>query len=419
MLLEFSVQNFRSFRDRQTLSLVASADKSLEETHTLATGLASLPRVVCSSALYGANASGKSNLLAALEYMQQLVLHSFRLGPVESTRFVPFRLDQGLQNDPGEFEITVLIEGVRYQYGFRIDAQRVQSEWLLVYKTSKGQAWFDRTYNPATGKDEYQFSEKFIGAKKLWQESTRPNALFFSTAVQFNSEMLRPLFEWFATRPVFLNPLPLSADYTITRLEEKDFHDKVVSFLRSSDIPVVQIDVVAARGFRRSTSHDSVIIAAENSGEEVVQKRPLFRHVTDSGEAMFELHEESMGTQRLFALAGPVLDILERGQFLVVDELESSLHPYLVGQLIDLFHDPRRNAKGAQILFSTHNTNLLDLKRFRRDQIWFVQKDASEASSLEPLSDYKVRNMLSLEKAYLQGRFGGVPILPQAVSNGA
>jgi len=126
-----------------------------------------------------------------------------------------------------------------------------------------------------------------------------------------------------------------------------------------------------------------------------------------------------MGTQRLFALAGPVLDILERGQFLVVDELESSLHPYLVGQLIDLFHDPRRNAKGAQILFSTHNTNLLDLKRFRRDQIWFVQKDASEASSLEPLSDYKVRNMLSLEKAYLQGRFGGVPILPQAVSNGA
>lgn len=419
MLLDFSVRNFKSFRDRQTLSLVASKDKALAHTHTLPTGIAGIPTVLRSAVLYGANASGKTNLLSALQYMQQVVVQSFAFGPVGSTGFVPFRLDRASATEPGEFEITVLLDGVRYQYGFRLDGLRIRNEWLLVYKTQKGQAWFDRSHNLETGKDEYQFSDKFTGAKKLWQEATRPNALFLSTAVQFNSELLRPLFEWFATQPIFFNPLPMSADYTTSRLEERPFHDQVVSFLRSSDIAVVEIQVATSQGVGPHFNLDLSTGKMETAQKEFLHKRPQFHHVTEFGEALFELHEESMGTQRLFALAGPVLDILEKGRLLVVDELESSLHPFLVAHLVDLFHDPVRNPKGAQLLFTTHDTNLLDLKRLRRDQVWFVNKDSTEASTLEPLSDYNVRNVLSLEKAYLQGRFDAVPILSNEPVRGA
>ena len=353
-----------------------------------------MPHVLRSAGMYGANGSGKTNLLHALGYFQWFVKSNFSRSPEEPTVLVPFAFqDEEGRQSPAEFEVTLLLDGVRYQYGFRLDAHRIHEERLLVYKSQKGQAWFERKYNSETGKYEVQFSEKLLGAKKVWQESTRSNALLLSTAVQFNSEMLHPVFDWIANKMVFIalfNDAHLLPGYTASRLADPAFCGRILSFLQGSDIPVSDIQ-----------------LRSDNN-------RVYFLHRAGNRDVFLDLADESLGTQRLFALTGPVLDILEQGLLLVVDELESSLHPLLVQRLLELFHDPKVNTKGAQLVFTTHNTLVFDQSTFRRDQIWLVEKDTSEATRLVPLTEFQIRKDLSLEKAYLDGRFGAIPILTAA-----
>lgn len=393
MLVEFSVQNFCSIRDRQTISLVASKDKTFLDTHTLETKVSAVPRLLRSVGVYGANGSGKSNLLSALSVFQWFVETSFSRSPQDSTAHMPFAFqDNGGMDQPSEFEAIFLINGVRYQYGFRMDKLRIHEEWLLVYQTQKGQVWFERRFKPETGKDEYKFSEKLLGAKKVWEEATRPNALFLSTAVQFNSEMLRPVFEWITKqiRPFHVfGKDSFPTDWSKMLLADSAAKNQILSFLQKCDIAVNDI-------------HQS-----EN-------KDLFFQHRVGSRNFYIPFISESLGTQRLFTIAGPILDVLQRGELAIVDELESSLHPLLVRRLLDLFHDPNVNTKGAQLVFTTHNTQLLDQSTFRRDQIWLVEKDSSEATRLVPLTEFQIRKDLSLEKAYLDGRFGAIPILNAA-----
>lgn len=393
MLVEFSVQNFCSIRDRQTLSLVASKDKTFLDTHTLETKVSAVPRLLRTVGVYGANGSGKSNLLNALFVFQWFVTTSFSRSPQDATAHMPFAFqDNGGFDLPSEFEAIFLINGIRYQYGFRMDKSRIHEEWLLVYQTQKGQAWFERKFQPETGKDEYKFSEKLLGAKKVWEEATRPNALFLSTAVQLNSEMLRPIFEWITQH---MSPFHVfgkdsfSTDWSKMLLSDSAAKNQILSFLQKCDIPVSDI-------------HQS-----EN-------KELFFQHRVGSRNFYIPFTNESLGTQRLFTLAGPILGVLQRGDLAIVDELESSLHPLLVRRLLELFHDPKVNTKGAQLVFTTHNTQLLDQSTFRRDQIWLVEKDTSEATRLVPLTEFQIRKDLSLEKAYLDGRFGAIPILTAA-----
>lgn len=391
MLVEFSVQNFRSIRDRQTLSFVASKDKTFLDTHTIETKVSSVPRVLRTVGIYGANGSGKSNLLNALFVFQWFVETSFSRSPQDPTTHMPFAFqDKGGIDQPSEFEAIFLIEGVRYQYGFRMDKFRVHEEWLLVYQTQKGQAWFERRYRPETGKDEYKFSEKLLGAKKVWEESTRSNALFLSTAVQLNSEMLRPVFEWITKQMRSFSAFGTDSfptDWSRILLADNAAKAQILSFLQKCDISVNDI-------------HQS-----EN-------KDLYFQHRVGSQNFYIPFTNESLGTQRLFTLAGPILWVLQSGQLALVDELESSLHPLLVQRLLELFNDPKVNTKGAQLVFTTHNTLLLDQSIFRRDQFWLVEKDTSEATRLVPLTDFHIRKDLVLDKAYLDGRFGAVPIFP-------
>lgn len=390
MLVEFSVQNFRSIHQRQTLSLVASKDKTFRDTHTIETKVSAVPHVLRSAGMYGANGSGKTNLLHALGYFQWFVKSCFSRSPEEPTALVSFAFqDEEGRQSPAEFEVTLLLDGVRYQYGFRLDAQRIHEEWLLVYKSQKGQTWFERKYHPDTGKYEFQFSEKLLGAKKVWQESTRPNALFLSTAVQFNSEMLHPVFDWIANKMVFIalfNDAHLFSGYTASRLTDPVFRGRILSFMQGSDISVSDIQ-----------------LRSDNN-------RVYFLHRAANRDAFLDLADESLGIQRLFALTGPVLNVLEQGLLLVVDELESSLHPLLVQRLVELFHDPKVNTKGAQLVFTTHNTFLFDQSMFRRDQIWLVEKNTQQATELIPLTEFQIRKDLVLDKAYLEGRFGAIPI---------
>ncbi|MBY0579642.1 MAG: ATP-binding protein [Burkholderiales bacterium] len=415
MLLEFRVRNYRSIRNEVVVSFVASTDKKLAETHLASTGIASLPNVLRSAVVYGPNASGKSTLLQSLFYMRAVVAESATImQPGQTFNFQPFRLDTEYAKQPSEFEITFLLGGVRHQYGFTLTPERIVDEWLLVYRAPKPQQWFSRAYDEKSQSYEYEFSTHLTGQRKLWQEATRPNALFLSTAAQLNSELLGPIFRWMVEQPVYfaagLSPLP---DLTTQLLQTDAGKRAVRDFLVSADISISDVVSVSRPGF-----YQQFMIGPEGpkfSREEREILMPQFVHETERGSATFELHEESQGTQRLYALIAPVLDVLKNGRLLIVDELDSSLHPLLVRRLVRMFHTPELNPMGAQLLFSTHDTSLLDRTLFRRDQILFTEKDRDQATRLYPLSDFSPRETEAWEKGYLIGRYGAVPFFDEPV----
>jgi uncharacterized protein len=418
MLVEFRVKNFRSLRDEQVLSLVASKDKTLRDTHTQATGITATPTLVRSAVVYGANASGKSNLVKALQYMRNVVMESATaIQPSQTFAVQPFRLDPDSANQPTAFEVTFLLDGVRYQYGFAMTAQRIVSEHLLVYKAFKPQRWFARHFDADTGKDVYEFGAGLRGSKNVWEGATRQNALFLSMAVQLNSDALRPVFEWFVHRLVIINEqAQLNPHMSIGMLTQVQGRKGICNFLSAADISIADINVETRKVPAQAVHFDLAAGKAEVRSEETQESTLRFHHVTEHGKAIFDLADESNGTRNLLFLAGPVLDILSKGLTLVIDELDTSLHTLLVRELVRLFHKPEINTAGAQLVFTTHDTSLLDAPDlFRRDQVWFVEKDRDQASALVSLSEFSPRKNEALERGYLMGRYGGVPFINHAL----
>ena len=235
MLIEFRVANFRSIREEQTLSMVAGKDSSLADTHLTHTGIQSIPNLIRSAVIYGPNAGGKSNLIDALAFMQNVVVSSAtQMVEGQSFNCQPFKLDEESAKSPIEFELTFLLEGIRHQYGFALTRERVVKEWLLVYKAAKAQQWFSRRFDTTSGKDIYDFSTYFTGQRKLWEETTRSNALFLST-VDLNSELLRPIFLWI-TQKLFLIAAGMQPifDFTITMAKNDEGKGAVLRFLAAA-----------------------------------------------------------------------------------------------------------------------------------------------------------------------------------------
>lgn len=408
MLLEFRVRNYRSIRDDQALTLIASGDKELASTHLAPTGLKSAPHALRTAVVYGPNASGKSSLLRALDYMRAVVAESATvIQPGQTYNVPPFKLDAVSAQQPTEFEITFLLSGVRHQYSFSMTAQRIVSESLLVYRSSKPTQLYSRQHVDGDRYD-YEFSTYLTGPRKLWQESTRPNALFLSMAAQLNSEQLSPVFNWIVRSITFL---PAGAtvlpDFTTALLATEQGRASIREFLSAADISIADVQAVPRKGMHAQWVMSASGLQASQEEREFLM--PVFEHSTPKGSAKFELHDESEGTQRLYGLIAPVLDCLREGRVLVVDELDSSLHTLLVRRLITLFHTPELNPNGAQLIFSTHDTSLLDHTLFRRDQIWFTEKDADQATRLYPLTDFSPRKQEAWERGYLAGRYGAVP----------
>ena len=408
MLLEFRVRNYRSIRDEQALNLIASGDKQLAATHLAPTGLKAAPHALRSVVVYGPNASGKSSLLRALDYMRAVVAESATvIQPGQTYNVQPFKLDPATAQQPTEFEITFLLSGVRHQYAFAMTQQRIVSESLLVYRSTKPTQLFSRQHIDGDRYD-YEFSTYLTGPRKLWQESTRPNALFLSMAAQLNSEQLSPVFNWIVRNITFL---PAGAtvlpDFTAALLATDQGRASIREFLSAADISIADVQAVPRKGM-----HAQWVMSP--NGPQVSQEEreflvPVFEHSTPKGSAKFELHDESEGTQRLYGLIVPVLGCLRDGRVLVVDELDRSLHTLLVRRLVTMFHTPELNPNGAQLIFSTHDTSLLDHTLFRRDQIWFTEKDSDQATRLYPLTDFSPRKQEAWERGYLAGRYGAVP----------
>ncbi|MCI5161061.1 MAG: ATP-binding protein [Candidatus Electrothrix sp. AX5] len=417
MLIEFNVKNYRSFRESQTLSMAAGATKDLQEENTFDASVKGLPRLLRSSVIYGANGAGKSNLIKALAFMQEFVSSSSNQSQAgKPIARKPFLLHPDGATEASEFEVFFLQEGVRYQYGFSVTRERVTQEWLFAYPSSRAQRWFERSYNPETEEDEWYFGAKFSGQKKTWQENTRSNALFLSTAVQLNSEQLKPVFAWFQKLVVIKHGQQLGMGFTAESCENKEECAGILKLLQGAGITLDGIEVkdstVDQLKFPSGMSDDvRKAILKDLQGKPV--KSIFFQHNVERTGASYllPLEEESDGTQKLFSYAAPWLDVLQNGLVLVIDELDNSFHPHLVRFLLSLIHDSASNKQNGQLIFSTHDTSILDAKILRRDQIWFMEKDEEQATQLYPLSDFHPRKKEALEKGYLQGRFSALPYI--------
>ena len=411
MLLEFRLANYRSFRTEEAFSLVASTDKTLQAENTIETLISGTPRALRAAAIYGANASGKTNLVRALQLMRGVVVESAALKPDQTFNLQSFQLDENSKTAPTLFEVTVVLDGVRHQYGFEFTRNRITREWLLVYKRSKPQAWFDRSA-ASEGPDDVRFSAHLAGPKQVWREVTRNNALLLSTAVQLNGEALRPLFNWFASSLViFLEGGLLPHDFTTQLVETPSGSSRVQSFLSAADIGISSITTWQTKAFGQSLHVDLATGQSTSTRLDQEVKLPRFHHSSGQNTAAFELFDESQGTQKLYSLAAPLFDVLEKGMVLVIDELDRSLHPLLVRKIINTFQNPELNRHGAQLIFTTHDTAQLGGPLLRRDQIWLTEKQQDQSSTLVPLADFSPRKGEALEKGYLAGRYGGVPIL--------
>lgn len=421
MLIEFSLTNIRSFREKQTLSLACNKYFKELEKNCFDTQIKGLPQLLCSIAIYGPNASGKSNLLSALNIMRELVVSSAKkIQEGETLNIAPFMLDDTSQTKGSEMEVIFVEGGVRYQYGLALNKQRVLHEWLMAYPEGRPQRWFERTSKENTGEYIYEFGPKFLGGRlrQEWQRSTRSNALFLSVAVQFNCEQLRPIFNWFQKRLKIIPPNSyLSPSFTAEICKNSEGKKKVLDFMSAADLSIADISIDKKKfSFeelpRNMPSELKEFIRKDMEGKEVIEVRFIHRKMETGKLVGFGLDEESNGTQNLFFFAGPWLDVIDTDSVLLVDEIDSSLHPLIVHQLVRLLH---KSHSKAQLVFTTHDTTILSQDIMRRDQIWFVEKDRSYASKLYSLSDFKVRKNEALEKGYLQGRYGAIPVIQELI----
>lgn len=408
MLLRFRFSNIRSFRTEQELSLIAGPFSDMPELvrhpETISEG------VLPTAAIYGANASGKTNVLRALEFLSEAVTLSHRKWKPDGViPRMPFLIDDDSRHAPSELEIDFLTGGIRYRYGMRIDSAEVLQEWLHAYPRGKKQTWFHRKRG-----EPISFGGKMPGENRTIESLTRKNSLFLSAAAQNNHESLSPVYQWITgLLYVFRTG---DWEHTAKLCGAPEYLAAVERLVSVADLGVTGLKVREERlPDELMRIYKAVASALRSDGAEP-QEPPASNeirllHRSGNGEVPFSIDQESRGTISYLALLGPIVDALKRGIPLCVDELDGSLHPLLSAQLIQLFNEPTSNPKGAQLIFTTHDTNLLSSGLLRRDQIWFTEKKDDASSQLFPLSDFRPRRTENLENGYLQGRYGAIPFV--------
>lgn len=419
MLVDFRVKNYRSIKDEQTFSMVTASGKELEESNTFKPLKNSKSLSLLRSAtIYGANAAGKSNFLKALKTMQRVVLESAskidRGDKIPTVK--PFLLDTVTKDESSEFEVTFIYEEVRYQYGFSSTDTRIIEEWLIAFPKGRSQHWFQRTFNNKTDKYDWDFGDKLTGARSIWQDATRENALFLSTAVQLNSEKLQPIYDWFKNILHITGTGGWNPEFTYSLCKEEKYKEKIMQFLNAADIDIEDIQIEEKDFDLATLPKDIPESIKEELVTEIKDKKILdvsSIHLDNKGNVVkFSIPEdESDGTQKLLSFIGPWIDSLENGYVLIVDELHDNFHPLMVKFLINFFHSSKTNPNNAQLIFTSHETSVMTQEIFRRDQVWFCEKK-NKATELFSLVEFKPRKgVTNLEKSYFSGRYGAIPFI--------
>ena len=426
MLISFRVRNFRTFREKVEWSLIASADKTREEDNVV-----ELPgfglRLLKSAVVYGANASGKSKLVEALDYMKELVFGSSEGGQVgKPTGVEPFKLNPETIQSPSEFEIQFIHGNELYRYGFEVSAMQIEAEWLFLRTEKRMRHKSEMELFYRTGQDIVFNSRQFGGIVNELVKSAaiRENALLLSVAAQFNQPRAKAILEWYIHVVTILKDLDDAVEKALSflLLRQPAFKQSLLNFLSNADLDVEDVLESEQPKFSFQQEKEPIPLGArlrQWSSQEHASVKILHRAYTNARELakpieLSLLQDESTGTQRMVALAGPVLDTIEYGRILIIDELDARLHPNLVAKIVQLFNSKTTNPNNAQLLFNTHDTNLLTSGNFRRDQIWFTEKNRYGEATLYSLADFKtdtVRKGDNLEANYVRGKYGAVPYL--------
>lgn len=409
MLIQFSARNFKSFKDTFTLDLFTNNDSAVSSLYD-----ACGTKVYPSAVFYGANASGKSNILKAFEMMQRLVLNKDKI--IQSTDIMPinqFRLSNETEDDTTAFDICFTFENKKYKYGFEYGNENeksiVYSEYLYVYETVRPTTVFEYDLDEDNGKI------KITKYKELEKIKHLENSLFLWEADRNSNEVAEKVLQWFkGTRFVeYSSRQDFSTNYS-NLLDEKDTRKIFQIFMHDADFGINDI-------YNDPFPIHAVYEKTPGSPENVVVKGTAVKTLHSKfdenkniiADTPFDLlKDESFGTQKYFYVIGPVIDTLANGSVLFLDELDASLHPVLTRKIVELFNNKESNPKGAQLIFTSQDTNLLDRSLFDKEQIWFVEKDKYGASHLVSLSEYKdVRKEHKIERNYIMGKYGAIPYL--------
>ena len=435
MLIRFTVENFLSFKDEVEFSMVAGRPRMHPE-HVYRVPKRKDLRLLKAAVTYGANASGKTNLIMAMSFARWMIVRGS--DEAGSIRITPFRLDSGNEKSPSKFQFEVVCDSTAYIYGFTLDNEKIHAEWLYEMRPSSEKLLFDRSTdesgnshvnlgNLAFTKEHGRQFLKFV------QSSTRADELFLKKTIDNNVAYFKDVYDWFNLRLRLIFPDGYSGVETAFMSEsafEETSSDLMDLFdlgidsvrLKASDINVPSDVRRAALQAHRDLDEDVVIqfpinntylsISADN---EVRTRKFMSVHSVphEGRDVEFELTQESDGTQRLFELSTALLGLLsgERDRVYVIDEIDRSLHPHMTRNILDIF---LANGEGqpSQLIVTTHESSLLDLDLLRRDEIWFIEKDRYSASSVYSLEEFAPRYDMDIEKGYLQGRFGAIPIVP-------
>lgn len=416
MLIQFSVGNYRSFKDIVTLNMTAAniraKQKELDINNVFTIG--NNIKLLKSAAIYGANASGKSNLVRAFGFMKSFVLNSSReslsTDPIDIEKF---RLSVETESEPSFFEVIFFLNDKRYRYGFEADENKIHSEWLY-HANVRETKLFTRENGKIT------LSRVFKEGRGL-SERTRDNALFLSVVDQWNGPIAQSILDWFK-KVGFISGITDTGYrmFTINQIAEgNELGDDIIDFVKQMDLDIFDLKV------------EQVELSEERLPKSLPQElKTLILESTDFRSAVTTSHKkfddelkqvaveefdfddnESEGTQKIFSLAGPLLHSLQSGRVLIIDELDARLHPLITCSIIKLFNSNKTNPHNAQLIFATHDTNLLSNKLFRRDQIWFTEKNKYGITDLYSLVEYKIRNDASFESDYISGKYGAIPFL--------
>ncbi|SNX53710.1 ATP-binding protein [Thermoanaerobacterium sp. RBIITD] len=410
MLVQFNFKNFKSFKNEATLDMTATSIKehpyNLIETK-------SGEKYLKVAAIYGANASGKSNVIEAFSFMHFFVITSLGSESIENKhdrKTIPvrgFAFDSISKNKPSEFEVFFIHNDVEYQYGFSVDKEKIHEEWLYCKRASgkKYETLFERSGNKVECGKKMDEAEKF-------KDSVEDKTLFLTLTAKTKVKVSKTVFQWFLN-----NSAVDFGNITFERLISRSISPEILEnevYKNSIEKFLVAIDT-GIRGIRVEK------IGRNKSEDDLEGYRVFSRHKIKNSNEYVEIpfDQESSGTQKMFCLFDFFWDVMRNGGVLFIDELNAKLHPYLVRYIIKMFHDPSINKNNAQLVYTTHDTFTLTRDVFRRDEIWFVEKDEEGVSDLYSLVEYKleddskVRNDATYYKDYLSGRYGAVPLLKE------
>ncbi len=423
MLIEFSVSNFRSIYEKQTLSMVAAKLTGKENTQTnifTPERYKNLP-LLKTAAIYGANASGKSNLLKAMDFFQALSTYSTTLKNSDKFIFSPFKLNSHAISEPTSFEMEfIATDGIRYIYGFSLTENEVIEEHLLSFTSNKPTEIFIRKKT-----EPIKFSNVLKGHKKILEEQLQKNHLLLTKAANSNFYQLLPVYNFIYSSLASNFGEKGYSSFTINVSSESNeysekYRERVIQLLKAADTGIESYDIETHNGeeyFRSSHGKEQEILYNKELRTKIVHK--FFNGDTFS-EVKWDLEEESDGTIKLFNFAALIITVLDSGMILYFDELNISWHPLITELVINLFNNAETNPKNAQLIFTTHDATLLNKDLLRRDQMWFVEKNKQGMSKLFSLADFdkkEVRWDIPFDKWYLSGRFGAIPNIQEFKMN--